>query len=96
MESMILRTSRCRVCGKRIAFIETVKGKRMPVDRYPVPFVPDVNGRDKYVMDDGGVITGAVPSPGDKDIHYGWISHFASCSDPEMFRRIRNDKKKTV
>ena len=96
MESIILslRTSRCRVCGKRIAFVETSRGKRMPVDRYPVKFVPDVNGKNKYVLDDGTVISGAVPSREDKDIHTGWISHFASCSDPEKFRGMRNEKRK--
>lgn len=85
----------CRACGARILFIKTVKGKTMPVDAEPVSFVPDTNGFAKYVTADGYVVTGVIPLPGDKDVHEGYISHFATCPSASAFRKSRkSDRKK--
>jgi len=85
----------CRACGARIIFIKTVKGKTMPVDAEPVSFVPDDNGFAKYVLSDGIVVRGVPPLPGDRDVHEGYISHFATCPSADAFRKNRkSDRKK--
>lgn len=84
----------CRACGARILFIKTVKGKSMPVDAEPVSFVPDTNGFAKYVTRDGLVVTGVIPLPGDKDVHEGYISHFATCPSADAFRKKRKSERK--
>lgn len=81
------RVTRCRGCGKPIAFIKTVKGKSMPVDPEERKFVPDVNGRMKFVMADGTVLSGEKPMDGDQDVHRGYISHFSTCPEADNFRR---------
>lgn len=49
----------CRGCGREIDWIRTVAGKNMPVDPAPV-FVIEGGGNDRFVTDEGEVITGRV------------------------------------
>ncbi len=87
MRGKVSGETACKACGARMLFVETVKGKRMPVDLEPVEFVPDLNGRNKYVLEDGNVVTGVPAEPGDQDKHRGYISHFATCPYGARFRR---------
>ena len=77
----------CHGCGKKIAFVKTLKGKTMPIDLEPVKFVPDTAGKNRYVLSDGAVVAGTEPREGDKDIHTGYISHFATCPQADYFRK---------
>lgn len=77
----------CRACGKTIGFIKTVKGKTMPVDPEPVYFLPDVTKSRKYVLPDGKVVTGADCGEDNEDAWIGYVSHFATCTEPERFRK---------
>lgn len=88
------RELKCRACGAGIMFLRTLNGKTMPVDMEPRYFVPDLNGPGLYVMPDGTVIRGARPMAGDKDRHVGYISHFATCTNPEYFRKARKKDRK--
>ena len=54
------KTTPCRGCGADIAFIRTTAGKSMPVDPFPISFVPE-GGPNTYVMMDGTVKRGREP-----------------------------------
>ena len=81
----LMRSSKCRGCGRPIAFIKTVKGKTMPVDPEAVYFIPAEKGK-KYVMIDGTVHTGREPGDGEEG-WIGYISHFATCPEADSFRK---------
>ena len=83
----------CRACGKEIMFIKTSKGKSMPVNPDARQFCPDLNGPDLYVLTDGSVLRGADAREEDKDKHIGFISHFATCTNPDDFRKKKPRKK---
>lgn len=76
---MYVSRTDCRRCGQRILMIRLDSGKTMPCDIELSDFVPDVNGPDRYVMDDGTKIRGCEPIPGDRDIHQGHIDHRSRC-----------------
>ena len=80
------KTVRCRRCQKEIAFIQTVKGKSMPVNPTSIYFVP-AGGPNTYVMLDGTVQRGREPQYADKNTQIGYISHFATCPDADKFRK---------
>ena len=84
----------CRACGKPIMFLKTLKGKTTPVNAEAVEFVPDVNGRALYVLPDGTTAHGVAPEPGDPDVHIGYISHFATCTNPDFFRKRNKSERK--
>lgn len=86
----------CRACGARMLFIKTKNGKTMPVDAEAVRFVPDPAGRNLYVLEDGSVVHGTAPEPDDKDVHTGYISHFATCTEPNFFRKPRKKTRKAA
>ena len=87
-------TTKCRSCGKLITFIKTRSGKSMPCDAEQVRFVPDLNGKNLYVLEDGSVIHGALPRPDDSDIETGYISHYATCPEADRFRRPGKKSRK--
>ena len=86
----------CKACQARIMFLKTVKGKTTPVDADAVESVPDVNGRALYVLPDGTTAHGVAPEPGDPDVHIGYISHFATCTNPDFFRKPRKKERKAA
>lgn len=84
----------CKACRARIMFLKTRNGKTAPVDADAVEFVPDVNGRALYVLPDGTTAHGVAPKPGDPDVHIGYISHFATCTNPDFFRKRNKSRRK--
>lgn len=80
------KTTPCRGCGKEIAFIKTVKGKSMPVNPESVYFVP-AEGPNTYVMLDGSIRRGREPRPDDRTTIIGFISHFATCTAADLYRK---------
>lgn len=83
----------CRACGKPIMFLKTQNGKSMPVDTESLYFVPDLNSKDLYVLPDGEVVHGCPARDEDPDRHIGYVSHFATCTNSEFFRK-KNPRKK--
>ena len=81
------RTTPCRACGTKIAFIKTKAGKSMPVDENAVEFI-QAGGPNTYVMIDGRIQRG-------RDKHWddmengliGYKSHFATCPAADSFRK---------
>ena len=51
------RATKCRGCGREIAFIKTVNGKSIPVDPEPLEFIPEA-ADEKFVLMDGTVERG--------------------------------------
>ena len=76
----------CRGCGNEIAFIKTTKGKAMPVNPESVKFVP-AGGPNTYVLMDGSVARGRGVEYGDTETKIGYISHFATCTARDEFKR---------
>jgi hypothetical protein len=79
--------AKCKSCGAEINFIETVAGKKMPVDYTPVYYVPDGDGKDTIVTVRGETVKGRIVNDRDwsvgaiKDIvRIGHTPHFASCT----------------
>jgi hypothetical protein len=83
----------CRGCGAEILMIKTRRGTTLPVDPEIVEFVPDLAGKNLYVMESGNVFKGSEPMEGDKDIHSGYISHAATCGNRAGFRKHKARKK---
>ena len=70
----------CRGCGQEIDWIKTVAGKNMPVDPAPV-FVIEGGGNDRFVTDEGEVITGRVARPEEesRDLPVAFFRHWDTC-----------------
>ena len=75
---------RCRSCGKEILFIDTPRGKKIPVDADSLgTFYPHLDAGKRVVTAGGEVFTikkgGAAV--------YGYESHFASCPQANDWRK---------
>lgn len=81
----------CRSCGEPISFIQTPKGRRMPVDgSEPETFYLDTTtrGPDRIVLENGEVLTGRIvdaKTPGVTTVK-GYTPHWSSCTTPEAHR----------
>ena len=86
---MIRGTTKCRACGKEIAFIKTKAYKTTPVDAEPVWIKPGEGFT--YILPDGGSVTGQIAGDADDDPEgtfvEAYISHFATCTEPDGFRQ---------
>lgn len=91
-----MRPVPCKSCGRPLRFIKTRTGKSMPCDWEPVRFVPDLNGENVYVQEDGTVLRGALPLPQDSDVETGYVSHFATCPEADRFRRPGKKSRKNA
>lgn len=80
------RESLCRACGKPIFFIKTKAGKTTPVDVKPLFFRESETGPELYVMIDGSTRRGQL-CPENQATGIGYVSHFATCNNPEAFRK---------
>ena len=88
------RTTPCRFCGKPIIFIKTQRGKSMPLDPDPVPFIPDAAGWNIYVTPDGEVIHGCPVTAVDREPgEPGYISHFATCPAGDLARKAHKSDR---
>lgn len=80
--------TRCRWCGAPIRFIRTVRGKTMPVDAEPVPYVFDANGPNYYLDEEGHLIHGSPLQEGEnEETDLGYVSHFATCPAADQARK---------
>lgn len=90
----MVKVTRCKACGAEIMFLKTAKGKSMPVDSHSLEFVPDLNGKDLYVLADGNVMRGVPAKETDPDKHIGFVSHFSTCPNGDFFRKPRKKERK--
>ena len=87
----------CRACGKPIIFIKTKIGRSTPCDAEPVYIRQDTKG-DVFVLPYGGTVNGfevgdAYDDP-DTNLIPVYRSHFATCTNPDDFRRKRKRERK--
>lgn len=70
----------CRSCGAPMRWAVTTAGKRMPLD-------PQPSDRGNVHVDDDGTAT--VLGPLEVQAHDGplYVPHFATCDDPDRFRK---------
>lgn len=72
-----MKTVPCKSCRKLVCWVETAKGKRMPIDPVPSPI-------GTLVLDDRGVAH-VDTRPG----RAKFVSHFATCPNASQHRRAR-------
>lgn len=92
------KTTACRACGARIMFLKTAAGKTMPVDEEGTFFLEVKDGPELFVLGDGVTMRGQRVSPAqlmDAD-RFGYISHFATCTNPDFFRKPRKKDRKNI
>ena len=92
------KTTRCRACGARIMFLKTAAGKTMPVDEEGTFFLEVKDGPELFVLGDGVTMRGQRVSTEqlmDAD-RFGYISHFATCTNPDFFRKPRKKDRKNI
>lgn len=78
----------CKACGAYILWIDTISGKKMPVNSAIINIVPDTKGDTLAVTLEGIVVRGRQVG----DAHEGKyelarISHFATCVKADKFRK---------
>lgn len=78
--------TKCRKCGKDIEFIKLKSGKWNPVNPY-LRSIKRGEGKETLITMDGEIIKGVFTSMDDGADGVGYISHFATCSHAEEFRK---------
>jgi len=86
--------SYCRACNAPIIFIKTKSGKSMPCDAESVTFLP--NGNELFVLPDGTTERGKAMNAESPAAKIGYTSHFATCTNPDFFRKPRKSERKKV
>lgn len=71
----------CKKCGQPITFIQTKRGKMMPVDGFSLQVIPDKEG-PLYINADGEMIRGREVGMAGPATVKVWQSHFVTC--PEL------------
>ena len=93
----MLRTTNCRACGERIAFIRCKSGKYIPVDECSQYYIVNPNGKGRFITIEGDIVIGDMTEDQNKADGIGYISHFATCPEADKFRKQRkSDRKKAV
>ncbi|MFV0352279.1 MAG: hypothetical protein ACK5JF_08240 [Oscillospiraceae bacterium] len=78
---MMMRLSKCKRCGRRIGWIRTTKGKPMPVEPYPLPYIESPAGTHRAVLLDGRVVSCEFLEDDAAAQGFGYKPHWAYCSD---------------
>lgn len=80
--------STCKACGALIDWVQTPEGKWIPLDPEPV-FVIEGGGMDRFVTDEGQVITGRLVRPRESrlDTLAAFVPHWKTCMRAGSFRR---------
>jgi hypothetical protein len=83
-------SSKCKSCGKSIKWVETLGGKKMPVDPEIIAVIPTSSGDTTIVTDKGVVVKGnkeELKALAEGIAVAGYVSHFATCKDADQHRR---------
>lgn len=90
------KTTACRACGARIMFLKTAAGKTMPVNEVAVFFRKEETGKGLFVQGDGTTARGTLVDAMEQGDGFGYISHFATCTNPDFFRKPRKKDRKNI
>ena len=82
-----MHQGRCRACGAAVNFIMTPAGKWMITNTAQLSSA-DVKLGSRLVLEDGSVVT-VSSKPREGYEQHGYIPHWATCSEPERFRKKR-------
>ena len=88
------KETKCRACQADIIFIKTKAGKSVPCDAKSMYFTPEANGTQVFVLMDGSVQRGKECPGGGDGCQIGYISHFATCPNADLFRKPRKKDRK--
>lgn len=80
-----LRASRCKSCGARVYWVQTPRGRKMPLDAHTLYLQPG-DGPSTGVTEQGVVVRGFAVVAGHHDV-VAWESHFAHCPQAGGWRR---------
>jgi recombinational DNA repair protein RecR len=86
-------SSRCKSCGKNIKWIETLSGKRMPVNIEIIAVTPTSDGDTTIITDKGVIVKGKreeLKALAEGIAVAGYISHFATCQYAKQHRRKKD------
>ena len=89
-----MNTTSCRGCGAPIGFIKTVAGKSIPVDPEEVTYWQKTGGSKKIVTPNGEVVSAELEGDPQTATGIGFVSHFATCTNPDYFRKPRKSTRK--
>lgn len=78
---------KCKSCGQRIMFVRMKSGKLMPVNELLINYKLDDKGKDKIVTSKGDVVSCISGVNADAADGYGYISHFATCTNGQKHRK---------
>ncbi len=92
----MLKETLCRACNAKIIFIKTVGGKSIPCDAESTYYIQKAGGSQKIVTPNGEVISAELTDDQNKATGIGYISHFATCTNPDFFRKPRKSDRKKV
>ena len=81
---------KCKACGREIIWIMSPSGKAIPCDVPAVTYRKVDKAKDKVVTLNGEVVSCTFPFQNDVEYApeaFGYVPHWATCTDPERFRR---------
>lgn len=79
--------STCKACGALIDWVQTTERKWIPLDPEPV-FVIENGGTDRFVTDEGQVITGRLARLEERrlDTPVAFVPHWRTCRNRAQAR----------
>ena len=80
--------AKCSACGAEIIFIRMGTGSTMPCNEGLVPYKQDPKGKDVVITQNGDAVRCWLDFEG-TPTGLARISHFATCTAPEKFRKAR-------
>ena len=90
----MVKETTCRACQAPIIFIKTVGGRTMPCDAELVYYIQKAGGSKKIVTPNGEVLSAEITDDPEKATGIGYTSHFATCTNPDFFRKPRKSDRK--
>ena len=79
--------AKCKACGREIIWIMSPSGKAIPCDPEPVSYWQQSKAKSKIVTPNGKVISCWLYGDPETATGIGYFSHWATCPEPERFRR---------
>ncbi len=79
--------AKCKACGRYIIFVMSPSGKAIPCDPDPVNYWRRMKAKGKAVTRNGEVVSCDFEGDLEKCTGIGFVPHWATCTEPDRFRR---------